>query len=54
MFDLGMRQDPLNFPPALANLFKDKEFIANNITGITERLIAGGIELESIETVIWR
>lgn len=54
MFDLGIRQDPLNFAPALASLFKDREFIINNITGITERLTAGGIELESIDSVIWR
>lgn len=54
MFDLGIRQDPLNFAPALAELFKDGEFVVNNITGITERLTAGGIALESIETVIWR
>lgn len=55
MFDLGIRKDPLNFAPAIADLFKEGVFsVSSNLSDITEILVAEGIELESIETVIWR
>ncbi|KAJ7191273.1 beta-lactamase-like protein [Mycena pura] len=53
MFDLGIRKDVLNFAPAVKVLFTSGDFTGNVSKDITEQLQDGGIELESIESVIW-
>lgn len=52
MFDLGIRRDPGNLVPAVGNLpiFKDLT-LPDDIPSQLER---GGVELKSIEDVIWR
>ncbi|KAJ7684544.1 hypothetical protein DFH06DRAFT_10105 [Mycena polygramma] len=53
MFDLGMRNDPLNLPPSVSDLFRSGVYSVDPFKDITELLEEGGILLESIETVIW-
>ncbi|KAJ6546956.1 beta-lactamase-like protein [Mycena capillaripes] len=53
MFDIGMRTDPLNFPPSVADNFQSGVYSVDPFKDITELLEEGGIPLESIETVIW-
>lgn len=54
MFDLGLRNDPLNFPPSVSAFFADGIFSTGPFKDITELLQGGGIPLESIDAVIWR
>ncbi|KAK7006765.1 Metallo-beta-lactamase superfamily protein [Favolaschia claudopus] len=53
MFDLGMRSDPLNFPPSVASFFESGVYSVDSFKDITELLTEGGIALESIDTIIW-
>ncbi|KAJ7491214.1 beta-lactamase-like protein [Mycena latifolia] len=53
MFDLGMRKDPLNFPPTISSFFQSGVYSTEPFKDITELLEEGGIPLDSIETVIW-
>ncbi|KAJ7696459.1 beta-lactamase-like protein [Mycena rosella] len=53
MFDLGIRKDPLNFVPSIANLFSSGLASADVSKDITDLLQDGGIPLTSIKTVIW-
>ncbi|KAJ7118808.1 hypothetical protein C8R44DRAFT_625159 [Mycena epipterygia] len=53
MFDLGMRRDPLNFPPSVSSLFQSGMYSADPFADITVLLEEGGIPLNSIETIIW-
>ncbi|KAJ7460926.1 hypothetical protein B0H11DRAFT_2057427 [Mycena galericulata] len=53
MFDLGMRSDPLNFPPSVSNLFRSGVYSVEPFKDITVLLEEGGIPLDTIETVIW-
>ncbi|KAJ7660763.1 beta-lactamase-like protein [Mycena polygramma] len=53
MFDLGIRNDPLNYPPSIADQFRSGVFSVAPFKDITELLEEGGIPLESIETVFW-
>lgn len=54
MFDLGMRNDPKNLPPAFAGFFSSKAITADNFKDITELLQDGGVSLDSIDMVFWR
>ncbi|KAJ6596671.1 beta-lactamase-like protein [Mycena sp. CBHHK59/15] len=53
MFDLGLRNDPLNFPPSVSAFFADAIFSTGSFKDITELLQDGGIPLETINAVIW-
>ncbi|KAJ7815495.1 hypothetical protein B0H14DRAFT_3476122 [Mycena olivaceomarginata] len=53
MFDIGMRNDPLNLPPSVASLFQSGVYSGDPFKDITELLEEGGVPLESIETIIW-
>ncbi|KAJ7454588.1 beta-lactamase-like protein [Mycena galericulata] len=53
MFDLGMRNDPQNLPPAFAGFFSSKAVTAGNFSDITELLQNGGVSLHSIDMVFW-
>ncbi|KAF7353704.1 Metallo-beta-lactamase superfamily protein [Mycena venus] len=53
MFDLGMRNDPLNLPPSVASFFQSGVYSVDPFKEITELLEEGGIPLASIDTIIW-
>ncbi|KAL0573959.1 hypothetical protein V5O48_008000 [Marasmius crinis-equi] len=54
MFDLGLRKDQENFPPALrAMTVAVKEYGMKCNRDVVDQLLEGGIELESVEAVIW-
>ncbi|KAF8200033.1 hypothetical protein K438DRAFT_1759064 [Mycena galopus ATCC 62051] len=53
MFDIGMRNDPLNLAPSVASFFQSGVYSVGPFKDITELLEEGGIPLQSIETVIW-
>ncbi|KAJ6488464.1 hypothetical protein C8R47DRAFT_1046454 [Mycena vitilis] len=53
MFDLGMRNDPLNLPPKGSDLFRSGVYSVDPFKDIAELLEEGGIPLQSIETVFW-
>ncbi|KAF8191468.1 hypothetical protein K438DRAFT_1591335 [Mycena galopus ATCC 62051] len=53
MFDLGMRNDPLNLAPSIATSFQSGVYSVDPFKDITELLEEGGVPLESIDTVIW-
>ncbi|KAJ7249431.1 beta-lactamase-like protein [Mycena rebaudengoi] len=53
MFDLGPRKDGENAAPPIAASFKSGEFTLPIDKDIVEQLVEGGIELKSIEAVIW-
>ncbi|KAJ7743686.1 hypothetical protein DFH07DRAFT_964016 [Mycena maculata] len=50
MFNLGMRPDPLNLVPSLANYFASGAFSTPVFKGITDLLEEGGITLPTIDT----
>ncbi|KAF8216934.1 beta-lactamase-like protein, partial [Mycena galopus ATCC 62051] len=52
MFDLGIRSDTSNLAPSVASLFSEL-FQVEPHKDITELLQEGGINLTSIDTVIW-
>ncbi|KAF7365240.1 Metallo-beta-lactamase superfamily protein [Mycena venus] len=52
MFDLGVRRDPENAAPRVAQLFKTGWAMPVD-RDITEQLVDDGVDLESISTVIW-
>jgi hypothetical protein len=54
LFDLGMRNDPQNLPPAFAGFFSSKAITVENFKDITELLQDGGVALDSIDSVFWR
>lgn len=55
MFDLGIRSDPENLAPATFSLISSGAIqLPPAFKGITERLVDGGIPLQSIDAVIWR
>jgi hypothetical protein len=49
MFDVGLRKDLQNLAPSKRDVFK-----GNIPTDVPEQLVAGGIDLASIKSVIWR
>ncbi|KAJ7457013.1 hypothetical protein FB451DRAFT_1564416 [Mycena latifolia] len=53
MFDLGMRNDPLNLPPAFAGFFSSGAVTVGDFKDITELLQDGGVALDSIEGIFW-
>ncbi|KAJ7146201.1 beta-lactamase-like protein [Mycena epipterygia] len=53
MFDLGMRDDPLNLPPAFAAFFSSNAITVGAFKDITELLQDGGVTLDSIDAVFW-
>ncbi|KAK7025221.1 Metallo-beta-lactamase superfamily protein [Favolaschia claudopus] len=53
MFDLGIRKDTENLAPSLQGLFTSGTVQGEQPFDITELLQAGGIPLESIDSVIW-
>ncbi|KAK7057899.1 Metallo-beta-lactamase superfamily protein [Favolaschia claudopus] len=53
MFDLGMRKDPENLPPAFAGFFTSKAITFDAFKDITDLLKEGGVSLNSIKTVFW-
>ncbi|KAF8186580.1 beta-lactamase-like protein [Mycena galopus ATCC 62051] len=53
VFDLGMRKDPLNFPPNVASFFASGVYHIDEAKDITEQLEESGIPLRSVQTVIW-
>jgi hypothetical protein len=54
MFDLGPRKDGENAAPRLAAGFKSGDLVMPVDKDIVEQLVEGGIQLESIDAVIWR
>ncbi|KAF7359212.1 Metallo-beta-lactamase superfamily protein [Mycena sanguinolenta] len=54
MFDLGIRKDPENFVPSVASYFSSGAFVVPPHKDIVELLQDGGINLTSIDAVIWR
>lgn len=54
MFDLAMRNDPQNLPPAFSSFFSSKAITFDPFKDITELLQDGGVSLDSIEAVFWR
>jgi hypothetical protein len=54
MFDLAMRNDPQNLPPAFSSFFSSKAITFDPFKDITELLQDGGVSLYSIEAVFWR
>lgn len=54
MFDLGMRNDPQNLPPAFAGFFSSKAVTVDDFKDITQLLQDGGVSLDSIDAVFWR
>ncbi|KAJ6578792.1 hypothetical protein DFH09DRAFT_913668 [Mycena vulgaris] len=54
MFDLGMRNDPLNLPPAFAAFFSGKAITVGDFKDIAQLLQDGGVALDSIDAVFWR
>ncbi|KAJ7275058.1 hypothetical protein C8J57DRAFT_1466901 [Mycena rebaudengoi] len=54
MFDLGPRKDGENAAPRLAAGFKSGDLAMLVDKDIVEQLVKGGIELNSIDAVIWR
>ncbi|KAJ7060124.1 hypothetical protein C8F01DRAFT_1294588 [Mycena amicta] len=53
MRDLGIRKDPQNSAPSIAAIVKAFPQALDEPKDITELLIDGGVELTSIEAVIW-
>ncbi|KAJ7189166.1 hypothetical protein C8R46DRAFT_879033 [Mycena filopes] len=53
MFDLGMRNDPQNLPPAFAGFFSSKAITFEPFKDITQLLQDGGAALNSIDGVFW-
>ncbi|KAK0188328.1 beta-lactamase-like protein [Armillaria mellea] len=56
MFDMGLRKDEENFPPAIQQLlvlWKSHGFGMSAETDVFERLREGGIDPASVNTVIW-
>ncbi|KAF7304195.1 Metallo-beta-lactamase superfamily protein [Mycena indigotica] len=53
VWDLGIRKDPENAVPPVAELFKAFPGALDEPKDITELLVAGGVKLESIEQVFW-
>ncbi|KAF8177572.1 beta-lactamase-like protein [Mycena galopus ATCC 62051] len=53
MFDLGMRNDPQNLPPAFAGFFSSGTVTFDAFSDITELLQGGGVSLDSIDAVFW-
>ncbi|KAJ7646926.1 beta-lactamase-like protein [Roridomyces roridus] len=53
MFDLGMRTDVENFAPSIAEMFAAGIYQLDDNKDITEVLQQAGINLTSIDTVIW-
>jgi hypothetical protein len=49
MFDVGLRKDLQNLAPSKRDVFK-----GNIPTDVPEQLVAGGIDLASVKSVIWR
>ncbi|KAF8216570.1 beta-lactamase-like protein [Mycena galopus ATCC 62051] len=54
LFDLGVRKDPMNYPPAISAFFAAGIYsVPNSFKDIGELLEEGGIPVASINTVIW-
>ncbi|KAJ7237523.1 hypothetical protein B0H12DRAFT_1190546 [Mycena haematopus] len=53
MFDLGMRNDPQNLPPAFAGFFSSNTITFDAFKDITQLLQDGGVSLDSIDAVFW-
>ncbi|KAJ6620265.1 hypothetical protein B0H10DRAFT_2022028 [Mycena sp. CBHHK59/15] len=53
MFDLGMRNDPLNLAPSISSVFQSGVYVVEPFKDITQLLTEGGIPLDTIKTVIW-
>ncbi|KAJ6592808.1 hypothetical protein B0H19DRAFT_1279534 [Mycena capillaripes] len=53
MFDLGMRNDPQNLPPAFAGFFSSNAITFKPFKDITQLLKDGGVSLNSINGVFW-
>ncbi|KAJ6512251.1 beta-lactamase-like protein [Mycena vitilis] len=53
MFDLGIRKDPENGAPHLANVIKSGDFAMPVHRDIVEQLLDNGVDLGSIDAVIW-
>jgi hypothetical protein len=55
LFDLGMRNDPSNYAPAISALFAAGVYsIPSDFKDIGQLLVEGGIPLKSINAAIWR
>ncbi|KAJ7074251.1 hypothetical protein C8F01DRAFT_971715 [Mycena amicta] len=53
MFDLGIRKNVSDFPPAISSIFDAGFFKVEEENDITDLLKDGGVSLETIDTVIW-
>ncbi|KAJ7446752.1 beta-lactamase-like protein [Mycena latifolia] len=54
LFDLGVRSDPWNYPPAISALFAAGVYnVTSDFKDIGQLLEQGGIPLESISAVVW-
>lgn len=58
MFDLGLRADITQFPPAFQAELKAVQAMGGRMASpekdVATQLKEGGIELESVKTVVWR
>ncbi|KAH7927167.1 hypothetical protein BV22DRAFT_1032176 [Leucogyrophana mollusca] len=53
VFDLGVRKDPMNYPPAVVEMFEKGVFGATVEKDVATLLEEGGIPLNSVNAVIW-
>ncbi|KAF7370546.1 Metallo-beta-lactamase superfamily protein [Mycena sanguinolenta] len=54
LFDLGVRKDPWNYPPAISAFFAAGIYsVPNDFKDIGQLLEQGGISISSIDAVIW-
>lgn len=56
MFDLGLRKDPENYAPVHSNFLKDptKGAIVEVDKDVATQLQEGGIDLKSVDAIVWR
>lgn len=55
MFDLGSPKDPeRDFPPSTITIIKNFGGYVNVGKNVSEILVEGGVELGSVEAVVWR
>lgn len=55
VFDLGSPKDPeRDFPPSTNRIIKNFGGYVNIEKNVSEILVEGGVELESVEAVVWR
>lgn len=54
LFDLGGPSDVNSFPPSVAAVIEEVGVAVKGTTSVAELLMANGVELSDIESVVWR